>query len=91
MFGFTDGAAVLIRSLIREAELGAGSGLRMSIDLGHRSLAMGLADGPETADGVFTRFDVQVFVAPAAAARLRARTLDAQVTDDRPAFFLRDR
>ncbi|MBN9096683.1 MULTISPECIES: adhesin [unclassified Pseudonocardia] len=93
MFGFTDDAAVLIRSLITDARLGPGSGLRMSITRGHpgrASLAMSLAARPGATDRVITRHDVRVFLDPAAAGRLHTRTLDAQVTD-RPAFFLRDR
>jgi Fe-S cluster assembly iron-binding protein IscA len=91
MFGFTDGAATLIRSLIRGTDLGEDAALRMTLGPCRRSLAMSLAAHPETPDDVFTRRDVRVFVAPAAAARLDARTLYAQVIDPPPAFFLLDR
>lgn len=90
MFGFTDDAAVLIRALIAGAELGADSGLRMSIDPRRRSLMMGLAARPGSTDRVVIHHDVRVFVDPAASGRLHSRTLDAQVTGP-PAFFLRDR
>lgn len=90
MFGFTDDAATLIRSLTGAADLGAAGGLRMSIDPARGSLAMSLAARPDRRDDVVTRSDVRVFLAPAAAARLHAHTLDAQLRPA-PAFFLRDR
>jgi Fe-S cluster assembly iron-binding protein IscA len=52
---------------------------------------MSLTPGPDTTDYVITHHDVSVFVARDAAARLNTRTLDAQVTDPSPAFFLLDR
>jgi Fe-S cluster assembly iron-binding protein IscA len=90
MFGFTVNAATLIRSLVRCSGLDEG-GLRISINPTRGSLAMSLAPGPDTTDYVITHHDVSVFVARAAAARLKTRTLDAQVTDPSPAFFLLDR
>lgn len=91
MFGFTDDAATLIRSLVRGSGLEDGGGLRLIIDPVRASLSMSLAARPDTTDSVIVRDDVRVFVARAAAARLHARTLHAEVTERRPAFFLLDR
>jgi Fe-S cluster assembly iron-binding protein IscA len=91
MFGFTEEAAALIRSLVRDSGLSEGGGLRMSINPTRGSLAMSLAPGPDTTDVVLAHRDVCVFVARTAAARLNARTLDARVADPGSAFFLLDR
>jgi Fe-S cluster assembly iron-binding protein IscA len=90
VFRFTPDAATLIRSLVDDAKLGDGAGLRMSIDPARRSLSMKLAEAPDASDKVYRHRDVRIFLEPAAAARLHARTLDAQ-HDGRRAFFLRDR
>lgn len=90
MFGLTDDAATLVRSLTRTSASEPGTGIRMSIDPARGSLAMSLAPGPDTADTVIIRHDVRVFIAPTAAARLRSATLDAEL-ETHPAFFLRER
>lgn len=91
MFDLTDEAATLIQTLIHSTDLRAGSGLRIILEPGLGSLVMSLAAHPAPADTVFTSHEARVFVAPSAATRLDAKTLDAHMTDDSSAFFLRDR
>lgn len=88
MFACTDDAATLIRSLVRDAGLPGGSGLRLIVDLAHQSLAMSLASGPQKADQVHVHRNASIFIAQSAATRLSRQTLDAQATDV-TAFFLR--
>lgn len=90
MFAWTDDAASVIRGLVGDADLGAGSGLRLGVHPARGSLWMSLATGPDAADRVLSRHGVRVFLSPAAADRLTARTLDATLTAP-TAFFLRDR
>jgi Fe-S cluster assembly iron-binding protein IscA len=88
MFDMTEEAATLVCALTSTADLGAGSGLRLTLDPTLGSLAMSLVAAPDTADDVFIRFDARVFVAPSAAGRLDAQVLDARSANRTPAFFL---
>ncbi len=88
MLTWTSNAATVIRSLIGDAGLSEGSGLRLVIHPTSRSLVMTLAPAPHWHDDVLTRYGVRVFLDPAAAARLRKETLDARITDDERRFFL---
>lgn len=90
MFCCTDHAATLIRSLVHDAQLPVGAGLRLIVDPAHRSLAMSLSAGPQKSDQVHVHRDASIFIAPSAATRLSGETLDAQPTDH-TAFFLRGR
>jgi hypothetical protein len=52
---------------------------------------MGLVNGPDIDDQVFSRQSTNVYVAETVAARLDARVLDARTETGRTAFFLLDR
>jgi Fe-S cluster assembly iron-binding protein IscA len=90
MFTCSDDAATLIRSLVDDAELPDGSGLRLVLNAGTRSLMMSLAARPHAADEVHVHGDVCVFVASSAATRLDQQTLHAQLTGRRRTFYLLD-
>jgi hypothetical protein len=49
---------------------------------------MGLAVAPESADAVIARDGALLFLSPLAAERVQERTLCAEITPERSAFFL---
>lgn len=81
-------AATLVRHLVETAGLPAGAGVRIVIDSHHHSLSMGLARGPEPQDEVISSDGARLFLSQPATGRLRHRTLRAELTDDRSAFFI---
>jgi Fe-S cluster assembly iron-binding protein IscA len=88
MLTITDEAARVVRRLTRDADLPEDAGIRIVVDPSHHSLSMGLAPHAESQDIVVTARGAHVFLAPAAAHRLRRRTLQAEVTTSRTLFFL---
>lgn len=83
-------AAALVRQLVETADLPDGAGVRIILDSRHHSLSMGLAHGPEPQDRVISSDGAHIFLSPPATGRLGSRTLNAEVTDLRSAFFLSD-
>jgi len=81
-------AARLVRALTDDAHLSPAAGLRIIIDPLHRSLSMGIADGPVRADTIVQTAGARVFLSPAAASRLDGRTLRAEMSSNRSVFFL---
>ncbi|MDT7571811.1 MAG: hypothetical protein QOE05_1985 [Actinomycetota bacterium] len=80
-------AAVLIRTLLDDADLPDTAGLRLGTDDETHALAMSLAVQPEENDLVLAYAGACVFVSPMAAKRVRGQTLRAQV-EGRRAFFV---
>jgi hypothetical protein len=66
MFTCTDAAATLIRSLVGDADLPTGEGLRLVLNAGTRSLTMTLAAAPHADNEVPVPGDVRVLIAPSA-------------------------
>ena len=87
MITISNEAAVLIHSLLTDADLPETAGLRLSTDPEKNSLAMCLAPHPRERDVVFAHHGASLFLSPIAAARTRGQTLHAQV-EQRPAFFV---
>jgi Fe-S cluster assembly iron-binding protein IscA len=85
----TENAAQMIQRLAHQAELPAGSGLRIAQREDHPSLAMSLAVEPEPYDQVLVAHESAVFLGPVAATRLASKTLDAKADAHGSAFFLR--
>lgn len=83
-------AAALVRQLVETAELPDGAGVRIVLDSRHHSLSMGLAHGPEPQDQVISSGGAHIFLSPPATGRVGSRTLNAELTDLRSAFFLSD-
>lgn len=81
-------AAALVRHLVETAGLPAEAGVRIVIDSHHHSLSMGLARGPEAQDALISSDGARLFLSQPATGRLRDRTLRAEMTDDKSAFFL---
>ena len=88
MLTITEDAATLIRTLRQDAGLAEQAGLRMVIDPTNLSLSMDLAVAPAAGDAVVDRYGARVFLSPTAAYRLRGGTLQAEINEERPHFFL---
>lgn len=88
MLTITEEAAVLIRTLRRDAQLIEQAGLRIVVDPTSLSLSMGLAVTPAPGDSVVDRYGARVFLSPSAAYRLGKGTLQAEITEGRSRFFL---
>jgi Fe-S cluster assembly iron-binding protein IscA len=89
MLTVTEEAAGLIRTLGREVNAAAGSGLRITIDAHHDSLSMALAPDAAPGDSVLHVGETQVFLSPAAADRVATCTLHASRSAERSSFFLK--
>jgi hypothetical protein len=81
-------AATLVRTLVHDADLPAGAGVRIVIDPTHNSLSMDVARRPELRDTVVSHDGAQLFLTQAAAGRLQERTLQAEISASRSLFFL---
>jgi Fe-S cluster assembly iron-binding protein IscA len=90
MLTITEDAATLVRRLTVQTTPAAKAGLRIIVDPVHRSLSMGVTQGPAPADQLHTQDQARVFLSPAAAHRLQSRTLHAEITDARSVFFIVD-
>lgn len=88
MLTLTPDAATLVRTLTEDACLPINAGMRIVIHPRHRSLSMRLAHKPEPHDEVVTVDGARVFLSQPAAGRLDKRTLRAEITDKRSAFYL---
>jgi iron-sulfur cluster assembly protein len=88
MLTLTPDAARLVRALTADAHLSPAAGLRIIIDPLHCSLSMHIATAPVQADSIVQSAGARVFLSPAAASRLDGRTLRADISPDRSAFFL---
>lgn len=88
MLRITPDAATLISTLTHDARLSPSAGLRIVIDPAHQSLSMGISDNPAPADTIVRSAGARLFLSPAAAARLHGRTLRAELSANRSAFFL---
>jgi Fe-S cluster assembly iron-binding protein IscA len=88
MLTVTEDATTLIRTLTRNADLSARSGLRIVVDPVHDSLSMSLASAPSTTDAVVGTGEARVFLSARASHRLDQRTLRAEISASRSLFFL---
>jgi Fe-S cluster assembly iron-binding protein IscA len=84
----TPDAAILVRSLLDDASLPAGAGLRIVTDPACHSLSMSLAATKATEDTEVTRGEARLFLSPSVARGLTRRTLCAEITAERSVFFL---
>lgn len=82
-------AADLIVQLVGDAELPADAGLRLAQRDDHTALHMAITPAPAEDDAVVVQDEATVFIAPIAAERTQGQTLDAEVTPERRAFYLR--
>ncbi|MGB8652040.1 MAG: hypothetical protein WCD35_15410 [Mycobacteriales bacterium] len=87
MATLSDEAAVLIRSLLENADLPETAGLRLGTDPERNSLEMRLVPQPAARDVVIAHRGASLFLSPVAARRLRGQTLRAQL-QGRRAFFV---
>jgi Fe-S cluster assembly iron-binding protein IscA len=90
MLNLTDDATTLIHTLMRDADLPPGAGLRIAQREDHTALAMALVEKAKPGDVVLRESEASVFLGPIAAVRLRGQTLDATTNDVGAAFYLRD-
>lgn len=89
MLRITKVAASLVRTLVaNDDDIPETGGLRIVTDPRSKALSMALAPGSKATDVVVADQGVQIFLSPAAAERLNERTLKAEVTAGRSAFFL---
>jgi Fe-S cluster assembly iron-binding protein IscA len=88
MLSLTKLAATLVRTQTNRANSSADAGLRIVVDPVHNSLSMGIANGPSSADVIVAKDGARVFLSPSAADRLTDRTMGAEISVDRSAFFL---
>ena len=88
MLTLSDEAAGLIRTLTRDSEAAAGTGLRITLDGRYNSLSMALASEAGPHDAVVLNQDTQVFLSPEATQRLIGRTLTASGSPERSSFFV---
>jgi Fe-S cluster assembly iron-binding protein IscA len=87
-FTFGEDAAQLVRDLTGPTTAAPEAGLRIIIHSTHNSLSMSVADQPHRHDRLFAAHGARIFLSRPAAARLRGRTLRAEITPRRSAFFL---
>jgi Fe-S cluster assembly iron-binding protein IscA len=78
MLAITDSAAEAITSLITEAELPDGGGLRIAAPDPEQGLELSLAGRPDADDVVLSGEGITVFLEPAAAQVLDDKVLDVQ-------------
>lgn len=89
MLRITRGAASLVRTLVaHDDDIPETGGLRIVTDPRSQALSMALAPGSKAMDVVVADHGVRIFLSPSAAERLNERTLNAEVTAARSAFFL---
>lgn len=88
MLTMTQDAADLVRTLAQRDSLPAGGGLRIVLNRTTDSLSMGLAAAPEHADAVLARGGALLFLSRPAEQRTHGRTLCAEITPARSAFYL---
>jgi Fe-S cluster assembly iron-binding protein IscA len=88
MLRVTEDAANLVRTLTESAQSPDQAGLRIIVDPVNHSLSMGIANAASPADAVVRSGNARVFLSPAAARRLRNRSLRAEISEDRSLFFL---
>jgi Fe-S cluster assembly iron-binding protein IscA len=88
MLRITDDARTLICTLTATTATTGRSGLRIVVNPVHNSLSMSVARAPEPSDSVVSRGQARVFLSPSASRRLHRRTLRAEVSETRSAFFL---
>lgn len=89
MLTLSNEAALLIDSLVHDADLPPGAGLRIARRDDHTALVMSLTPEPGPHDEVVRDGAVTVYLGPLAAERLADQTLDAQTTAAHSAFYLR--
>jgi len=90
MLNVTQHAATMIRTLLKQTHASTSTGLRIAQRDDHPALAMTLTDQPGPYDVVLVEHDVSVYLGPAAADRIHDQTLDADTTQTKAAFYLRD-
>lgn len=89
MLRITRTAAHLVRTLVEHDEaIPETGGLRIATDPRSHALSMALAPSAMATDVVVADHGVRLFLSPVAAERLNERTLNAEVTVERSAFFL---
>ena len=89
MLRITRTAAHLVRTLVEHDDaIPEAGGLRIATDPRSHALAMALAPSAMATDVVVADHGARLFLSPLAAERLNERTLNAEVTVERSAFFL---
>jgi iron-sulfur cluster assembly protein len=88
----TETAAVAIRNMMDDAEVGPEGGLRISAEhdgeTGDIGLHLAFADEAEEGDQVLEEHGVTVFLDPSAADALEDKTLDAELHGDHAHFSI---
>jgi iron-sulfur cluster assembly protein len=92
MLVVTEQAALAIRDILAEHDLGHGGGLRIAgtAEGDDATLEFSVAEGPEGGDAVVTEGGVSVFLDEVAAAALDDRTLDVEEHGDHVHFSLEE-
>ena len=90
MLCMTRNAAILVSTLVEGAALPAGGGVRIVTDPHWRSLSMSTAATPAPEETVVSSHGANLFLPPAVARKLTARTLCAEITSAKSAFYFKD-
>ncbi len=88
MLVMTREAATLVRTLMSDAALPMGGGLRIVTDPNWHSLSMGTASAPAADEAVVSAHGAHLFLSPSVQRKLTAATLCAEISDKRSVFFL---
>jgi Fe-S cluster assembly iron-binding protein IscA len=89
MLELTDTATEVIRTIVDNSEMPAGSGLRVAgPNDGQEGLTISTANTPHEGDQVVESEGARVFVEPTAAVMLGDSALDARIDDDGAVQFM---